>query len=229
MHANIDGLKIHPVSTEKPLPILTSPKDKNTPTTHSWQQDQGIFFIQNQYSLVPKKEEFGSDLSDHNEDNINSSGTTIELGKDAKALLAKEMKGKVYDLEGIKSRSSKQTHHTNMTGKTGMILNQSVTTKKFARDFSQQKRDLNAEQKKSAALEQCLKDMESTPTAGIIPTPPHMENHILLQNKIVSISVPSTTRDSTLAQTFDSQLNLPPTHEDTPATMSSTPMANVGR
>jgi hypothetical protein len=33
MHANIDGLKIHSISTEKPLPILTFPKDKNIPTT----------------------------------------------------------------------------------------------------------------------------------------------------------------------------------------------------
>jgi hypothetical protein len=54
------------------------------------------------------EEEFGSDLSDHNEDNINNSGATIELDKDAKALLAKEMKGKDYNLEGIESCSSKQ-------------------------------------------------------------------------------------------------------------------------
>jgi hypothetical protein len=66
------------------------------------------------------EEEFRSGLPDHNEDNINSSGTTMELDKDAKALLAKEMKGKGYDMEGIQSRSIKQTHHTNMTGKTGM-------------------------------------------------------------------------------------------------------------
>jgi hypothetical protein len=31
------------------------------------------------------EEEFGSDLSDHDEDNINNSDTTIELDKDAKA------------------------------------------------------------------------------------------------------------------------------------------------
>jgi hypothetical protein len=53
------------------------------------------------------EEEFGSDLSDHNEDNINSSSTTIELDKDAKASLAKEIKGKDYDLKGIKSCLSK--------------------------------------------------------------------------------------------------------------------------
>jgi hypothetical protein len=39
---------------------------------------------------------------------------------DAKASLAKEMKGKDYNLEGVDSRSSKRTHRTNMTGKTGM-------------------------------------------------------------------------------------------------------------
>ena len=51
MHANIDGLKIHPISTKKPLPILTSPKDKNIPTTGNKIRD--YFFIQNQYFLVP--------------------------------------------------------------------------------------------------------------------------------------------------------------------------------
>jgi hypothetical protein len=51
MHANINGLKIHPVSTKKPLPILTSPKDKNIPTTGNKIRD--YFFIQNQYSLIP--------------------------------------------------------------------------------------------------------------------------------------------------------------------------------
>ncbi len=66
------------------------------------------------------EEEFGSDLSDHEEDMISNSGTTIKLGMDAKASLAKEMKGKDYDLEGFDSCSSKRTHCTNMTGKTGM-------------------------------------------------------------------------------------------------------------
>ena len=98
-----------------------------------------------------------------------------------------------------------------------MTSTQSLTTKKFSMDFSQQKRDLNAEQKKIAALEQCLKEMESALTAGKIPPPPHTENPILSQNKIVSIFVPSTASHTTLAQNFDSQLNLPITHEDTPA------------
>jgi hypothetical protein len=63
------------------------------------------------------EEEFGSNLSDHDKDNINKSSTTIELDKDTKESLAKEMKGKDYNLDGIESRSSKQTHRTNMTGK----------------------------------------------------------------------------------------------------------------
>jgi hypothetical protein len=66
------------------------------------------------------EEEFGSDLSDHEEDMIGDFGTTIELGLDAKASLTKEMKGKDYNLEGVDSHSSKRTHRTNMTGKTGM-------------------------------------------------------------------------------------------------------------
>jgi hypothetical protein len=65
------------------------------------------------------EEEFGSNISDYDKDNINSSSTTIELDMDAKASLAKEMKGKNYDLKGIKSRLSAQTHHTNMLGKQG--------------------------------------------------------------------------------------------------------------
>jgi hypothetical protein len=128
------------------------------------------------------EKEYGSNLSDYDEDNSNSSGTTIELDKDAKALLAKEMKGKNYDLEGIKPCSSKRTHCTNMTGKTGMTSNRSVTTKKFAMDFSQQKRDLNVEQKKTAVLEQCLKDMESALTAGKFPH--HCIPKILSSHKI---------------------------------------------
>jgi hypothetical protein len=64
---------------------------------------------------------------------------------DAIASLAKEMKGNDCDLEGVDSHSSKQTHRTNMTRKTGMTSTQSVTTKKFAIDLSQNKKDINAE------------------------------------------------------------------------------------
>jgi hypothetical protein len=51
------------------------------------------------------EEEFGSNLSNHDEDNIGVSGTTIEMDKDAKASLEKEMNGKDYDLEDVNSRS----------------------------------------------------------------------------------------------------------------------------
>jgi hypothetical protein len=51
MHANMDGLQIHPLSTEKSLPILTSPKDKNIPTTGNKVGD--YFYIQNNFSLIP--------------------------------------------------------------------------------------------------------------------------------------------------------------------------------
>jgi hypothetical protein len=71
--------------------------------------------------------------------------------------------------------------------------------------------------------------MESALTAGKIPTPPHTKHPVLSQNITVSIFVSSTTSQATLAQKFDTQLNLPPTCEDTPAKMSSSSFADVGR
>jgi len=60
------------------------------------------------------EEEFGSDLSDHDEDDGNDNGTktTFVIDEDAKESLAKEMKEKDYNLEGVDPRSSKQTHRT---------------------------------------------------------------------------------------------------------------------
>ncbi len=55
------------------------------------------------------KEEFGSDLSDHEEDMIGDSEPTLKLGLDAKASLAKEMKGKDYNLEGTPTQTSEPT------------------------------------------------------------------------------------------------------------------------
>jgi hypothetical protein len=51
------------------------------------------------------KEEFGSNLLDHDQDEENSNGTTtmIEIDKNAKESLAKKMKKKNYDLEGVDS------------------------------------------------------------------------------------------------------------------------------
>ena len=175
------------------------------------------------------EEEFGSDLSDHDKDNIHNSGTPIELDKDAKASLAKEMKGKDYDLEGIKSRSSKRTHCTNMTGKTSMTSNCSVTTKKYALHFSQQKKDLNEERKKTAALEQRLREMESALLSGIPPMLPLLANSFPPPSKSVRISGLPTQSDTTLSHKFDSLLNLPPNHGDAPAESSSSPMADVDR
>jgi hypothetical protein len=43
--------QIHPLSTEKSLPILTSPKDKNIPTIGAKVRD--YFYIQNNFSLIP--------------------------------------------------------------------------------------------------------------------------------------------------------------------------------
>ncbi len=64
------------------------------------------------------EEEFGSNLLDHDEEDRNGNGTTmIEINKNAKESLAKEIKEKNYDLEGVDSRLSKQTHRTDMTEK----------------------------------------------------------------------------------------------------------------
>ena len=51
MSANIDGVKFHPLSTERSLPILTSSAHKNYPTTGSKIRD--YFHVQNEYSLIP--------------------------------------------------------------------------------------------------------------------------------------------------------------------------------
>ncbi len=131
---------------------------------------------------------------------MQNSGTTIKLDKDAKASLAKEMKGKDYNLKGIESRSSKRTHRTTMTGKTGTTSNRSVTTKKYALHFSQQKKDLNEEQKKTAALEQRLRERESALSSGIPQVLPHTANPLPPTGKSVRISDHFTQSNKTLSQ-----------------------------
>ncbi len=119
------------------------------------------------------EKEFGSDLSDHNDDNGNSNGTksTIEIDKNAKESLAKETKEKNYDLEDVDSHLSKQTHRMNMTGKTGATSTCSVTMKRYAIHFKQRKTNLNVERKKNAFLEQRLWEMEAAlATGGISST-----------------------------------------------------------
>jgi hypothetical protein len=110
-----------------------------------------------------------------------------------------------------------------------MTSNRSVTTNKIALNFSQQKKDPNAEQKKTAALEQCLREMESALSTGILPTLPQPGGTMPPHSKSVRICSHSTQMDITLLQKFDSLLNLPPTYNDTPAKASSSPMADVGR
>jgi hypothetical protein len=79
-----------------------------------------------------------------------------------------------------------------MTWKTDMTSTRSVTTKKFAMDFSQNKKDLNAGQKKTALLEQHLWEMESILAAGIIPKPLSFEHSpSLTKAKSVNISASS--------------------------------------
>jgi hypothetical protein len=50
MNANIDGIKFHPLSTEKSLPLLTSSADKNFLTTGTKIRD--YFHVQNEFSLT---------------------------------------------------------------------------------------------------------------------------------------------------------------------------------
>jgi hypothetical protein len=50
MNANIDGIKFHPLSTKKSLPILTSSADKNFPTTGTKIRD--YFHVQNKFSIT---------------------------------------------------------------------------------------------------------------------------------------------------------------------------------
>jgi hypothetical protein len=54
MNANIDGIKFHPLSTKKSLPILTSSTDKNFLTTGTKIRD--YFHVQNKFSLTTGQE-----------------------------------------------------------------------------------------------------------------------------------------------------------------------------
>ena len=167
------------------------------------------------------EQEFGSDLSDNNEDDAKGTRTTIKIGIDAKASLEKEMKEKDYDIEGVDSRSSKRTHQTNMTGKTGCTLTRSVTTKKFAMNFKQQKADLNIERKKNAQLEQQLREMEAALAAGYIREPPPGIKKIApIVNKTISMAAPPS---------IQVKIDLPPTPGDHSANKSSHTTDEVGR
>jgi hypothetical protein len=117
-----------------------------------------------------------------------------------------------------------------MTGKTGCTLTRSVTTKKFAMNFRQQKTDLNAERKKNAHLEQHLRKMEAALAAGYIRDPPPSINNIApIVAKTVSTAAPPSTQDASLAALPKVKIDLPPTPGDNPANKSSHTMDEVGR
>jgi hypothetical protein len=176
------------------------------------------------------EEEFGSDLSKIDEDEATGAKTTIEIGMNAKAALEKEMKEKDYDIEGVDWRSSKRTHQNNMTGKTGCTLTCSVTTKKFAMNFKQQKTDLNAERKKSAQLEQRLREIEASLATGYIrEPPPTIKPTYPNTNKTVSMAAPPSIQDTNLATPRIINTDLPPTPGDHSANESSHTTDEVGR
>jgi hypothetical protein len=148
------------------------------------------------------------------------------------------MKEKNYDLEGIDSRLSKQTHRTNMTGKTEITSTCSVTTKKYAIHFKQQKTDLNAEKKKNALLEQHLQKMEAAlATGGISSTPketrliPSISKAITsaASMKTITIATPAVSQAHILAEKTITQLILPPTPSDNSAKAGSTTTNEVDR
>jgi hypothetical protein len=116
-----------------------------------------------------------------------------------------------------------------MTGKTGCTLMRSVTTKKFAMNFKQQKTDLNAEKKKNAHLKQRLHKMEAALAAGYICEPPPSIKYIApIVAKTVSMAAPPSTQDASLAALMKVKIDLPPTPGDNSANESSHTMDEVG-
>jgi len=105
-----------------------------------------------------------------------------------------------------------------MTGRTGATSARSVTTKKYAMNFKQQKTDLNAERKNNALLEQRLREMEAAlATGGISSTlnkiPSHtVENasNVATPKKTITITTPAVSQALVLAEETITQLILPP-------------------
>jgi hypothetical protein len=101
-------------------------------------------------------------------------------------------------------------------------------------DFSQNKKDLNAERKKTALLEQCLRELESAMAAGMPPKALIPESNLesfpsSAPTGSIIISTPSEHQDANLVQKFGAQLNLHPTPSNKPAKKSSTTTDEVGR
>ncbi len=150
----------------------------------------------------------------------------IEIDKNAKESLAKKMKEKNYNLEGVDSRLSKQTHRSDMTGKTGATSTCSVTTKKYAMNFKQQKTNLNAERKKNTLLEQRLWELEAALAMGGISSITKVTRLIptisktitsATPTKTITITTPAVSQAQILAEETITQLILPPTRSDNSA------------
>jgi hypothetical protein len=117
-----------------------------------------------------------------------------------------------------------------MTGKMGCTLTRSVTTKKFAMNFKQQKTDLNAERKKNAELEQRLCEMEAALAAGYIcKPPPTIKPTHPNANKTVSMAAPPNIQETNLVTPMIINTDLPPTPGDHSANESSHTTDEVGR
>jgi hypothetical protein len=68
-------------------------------------------------------------------------------------------------------------------------------------DFSQKKKDLNAESKKTALLEQCLREMEFALAARTIPKPLTVTHPLsLAKAKSVNITTPAPNQDTKLTK-----------------------------
>jgi hypothetical protein len=78
-------------------------------------------------------------------------------------------------------------------------------------DFSQNKKDLNAERKQPALVEQLLREMESALAARTIPKPLTFFTHLLslAKAKSINITTPATNQDTNLAKKL---FPIEPTH-----------------
>jgi hypothetical protein len=120
-----------------------------------------------------------------------------------------------------------------MTGKTGATSTRSVTTKKCALNFKQQKSNLNTERKKNALLEQRLREMESALAIGGISLTPNKNKLITTDGetptRTITITTPAGNQAHILAKKTVTQLILPPAPSDNTATAGSATMSVVGR
>ncbi len=125
-----------------------------------------------------------------------------------------------------------------MTGRTGATSAHSVTTKKYAMNFKQQKTGLNAERKKNALLEQQLREMEAAlATGGIFSTPKRIQSiptgdsaiTASTLEKTITITTPAISQTLVLADATITQLILSPPYSDNSAKAGSTTMSAVGR